>query len=375
MDYSGDINGGHGGADGCVTFLDPDNAGLADCFTGSPRVVGLAEKYEDFCTKISFADFVVIAAESVMNVTRENVLKLHPDRQAVDFRSKFKFGRETKAKCSDSLGKMPDAEEGCLAVRDTLVTRLGLTWDQSAALMGAHTIGGAAPDNSGYKGRWTEALASRLFDNSYYTSLVLKGWAPERAIGGNLNKNSWRRSDIGADELEKGKEMMLDSDMCLYHSFYDHYSDPNAFHAATAMSQKCACAWVRANQYYSAIFKYNNGEFCGSTELFIGPEELTDFELEIGEGVGHLGVVGETTLNFTKQRNLCCGISAFKEKQRIIEPSSDCGLPNAPKGTAALAVHNFANDEDEWIRVYHEAWGLATAKGREASLIDLKIHR
>jgi hypothetical protein len=376
MDYSGDSERACGGSDGCWIASDPDNAGLSDCFAGGPHVVGLAHVYQDFCNKISFADFIVIAAEGVMNITRENVLNSHPDRQALDFRSRFKFGRETKAECAYSFVKLPDAEEGCTAVNDSLVTRLGLTWDQSAALMGAHTIGGANPSNSGYRGRWTEARASRLFDNSYYTSLMLKGWAPERAISGNVNKNAWRRSDIGADEIGKGKEMMLDSDMCLYHSFYDHYSDPNAFHARTAVNQRCSCAWVDAKDNYNAIYMYNYGEFCGSTEFFANfSTELNDFGLEFGEGAGHLGLAGEVTLNFTKQRNLCCGISAFEEKQRIVEPSSDCGLPNAPKGTAALAVHSFANDEDEWIRVYYEAWAIATTKGREASLLDLSIHR
>ena len=45
---------------------------------------------EDFGIKMSLADFLVIAAEGVMNITRENVLKVDPQRQALDFRSRFK---------------------------------------------------------------------------------------------------------------------------------------------------------------------------------------------------------------------------------------------------------------------------------------------
>merc|ERR1719482_870151 len=175
MDYTGEPQLSSGGADGCLALIDPDNAGLSDCFTGGHSVVGLAQVYEDFCTKISLADFLVIAAEGVMNITRENVLKVDPLRQAVDFRSRFQYGRVTEEDCTSSLGLMPDAERGCAAVEDTLITNLGLSWNQSAALMGGHTLGGASTSNSGYKGRWTEATASRLFDNGYFISLALKG--------------------------------------------------------------------------------------------------------------------------------------------------------------------------------------------------------
>ena len=42
----------------------------------------------------------------------------------------------------------------------------GLTKRQTAALMGAHTIGGANRNNSGYAGAWVGG-AARVFDNRY----------------------------------------------------------------------------------------------------------------------------------------------------------------------------------------------------------------
>ena len=37
--------------------------------------------------------------------------------------------------------------------------------------MGAHSLGGASPKNSGYKGRWT-AAASNGFSELFYTNMI-----------------------------------------------------------------------------------------------------------------------------------------------------------------------------------------------------------
>jgi len=117
----------------------------------------------------------------VMNITREDVLKSDTGRKPVDFRSQFKFGRVTTTNCSHTLGLMPNAQNGCDAVSDSLVSALGLTWNQSAALMGAHTLGGMSVETSGYIGRWTSGDSSpfstmiimyRLFSQAGHLSLV-----------------------------------------------------------------------------------------------------------------------------------------------------------------------------------------------------------
>jgi len=372
-----------GGADGCLTLDDPDNAGLRDCLIGGSRFVGLTKIYENFCSKISLADFLVITAEAVMNITRGNVLKVDPGRQALDFRSRFKYGRTTQNSCDYSFGRMPDAERSCAAVKDTFLTQLDLTWDQSAALMGAHTIGGASASNSGYVGRWTEANASRLFDNGYYTSLVLKGWSPVESVLDNPLKNQWRRADIGADVPQKGYEMMLDSDMCLYHSLYFHESDPSEFHAGIARGQGCNCAWVRPVMYLDAITKYNSGQFCGTTQHYALEDPFLRQHTPVVPGaepdyeIPHPIVPGaEPNLNTEKQRLLCCGLDGpsgpgLESVQYAVDVSSDCGEASDPKGPAATAFIAFANDEDAWIAAYYEAWGLVTAKGMEDTLSPL----
>jgi len=351
MDY-GAIDGG---SDGCLYLPDGDNAGLSNCLAGTETVVGLLDAYESFCSRISLADFIVIGAEAVMNITRQNVLDDKPSHKGLDFRARFKYGRVTNPQCNSAIGVMPDAERGCDAVKDTMISKMGLTWTQAAALMGAHTIGQASLDRSGYNGRWVPAKSSLRFDNDYFLSIILKGWAPEKMVGGNDEKNQWKRVDIGTNEYAYGVEMMLDSDMCLYHSPYDVLVDPNPLRASTAGAQGCNCAWVRPLDHLEAI-AVNNNVFCGTTDLYPGLENL-------GFGTtGHLGIANENTLNFTKQRIICCGV----QEGIIIDPKIDCGLPNAPKGDAAAAIALFARDEDAWLATYYEAWEIATSNGHSS---------
>ena len=54
-----------GGSDGCINFKDADNTGLAQCLFDANMV----SLYEGFCTTVSLADFLVIAAEAVMGRT------------------------------------------------------------------------------------------------------------------------------------------------------------------------------------------------------------------------------------------------------------------------------------------------------------------
>merc|ERR1719401_609860 len=150
-----------------------------------------------------------------MNITRANALAetvVPEPRRAFDFRSRFQFGRLTRQQCPASIGKMPDAELGCDIIANVMLQNMNLSWNLSAALMGAHTIGLASPERSGYSGAWSDANSSRRFDNGYYTSIVLKGWAPDPVVEGNPEKNQWKRIDIGTDTMGLGREMMLDTD-------------------------------------------------------------------------------------------------------------------------------------------------------------------
>lgn len=67
MDYRSTGGVESGGSDGCINFSDEDNTGIADCLEAS----GLIGVFENHCTTVSLADFLIIAAEAVSGRTSE----------------------------------------------------------------------------------------------------------------------------------------------------------------------------------------------------------------------------------------------------------------------------------------------------------------
>jgi len=57
-----------GGSDGCINFSDPDNKGLAQCIYSSD----LQSVYGKWCDIVSLADFIIIAAQSVIGRLESN---------------------------------------------------------------------------------------------------------------------------------------------------------------------------------------------------------------------------------------------------------------------------------------------------------------
>mmetsp|Transcript_13932 Transcript_13932/g.24383 ORF Transcript_13932/g.24383 Transcript_13932/m.24383 type:complete len:534 (+) Transcript_13932:47-1648(+) len=348
------------GSDGCLYLNDGDNAGLAECLYKGSYDQDLGSAYEKHCSWLSLADFIVIAGEAVMNITRQNLLsEVDSTRQPLDFRSRFKYGRVTSTTCRNSLGQMPDAERGCNAVEDTMLRTMGLNWTLAAALMGGHTLGEAKLERSGYAGRWKEVTASRRFDNGYYTSMIFKGWGPDESVFGNPLRNQWTRVDIGGDSNRFGREMMLDSDMCLYFSSMDTEVPTKPLHAKTVKVRDngCNCAWARTNKKHKlGMDKYNDGMMCGHADPYPATARSLD--------PGHRGMPTLNTLNFTKQRALCCSMQHID----TYDPETDCH----PFGPASSAMTDFSNDEELWLAAYADAWGIATTRNHPM-LTSLKI--
>jgi hypothetical protein len=87
---------------------------------------------------------------------------------AKKFRDQFRYGRETAETCEWADGLMPDPEKGCDDVNSIFKEHMfkyradgsnNPNKDKkrlTAAIMGAHTLGSAKLDNSGYEGQWSE---------------------------------------------------------------------------------------------------------------------------------------------------------------------------------------------------------------------------
>jgi len=313
MDYAD----GQGGSDGCLDLFDPDNAGLPECLHSGHLGFSLQDAYQSHCSEISLADFIVLAAEAVITFSREYATEGNTD---IDLRSNFKYGRTTATTCHFAEGRLPNPEDSCSAVEETFVTRMGLSWRRSAALMGVHSLGRARPENSGYDGWWSDAVNSRKFNNNYYASIVGKGWMPEHL---SPNKNQWKRSDAGKDRgSTDGKEMMLNTDMCLAYT-----ADRRGREELNAASSNC-CAWTEEDNVRNAVRNYLGGEFCGSTN--------------IPNGAGD-------------QRELCCD----GERDNDI----DCGDFRDPEGPAINDVFDFASDEQAWLSTFVSTWKIVTENG------------
>lgn len=166
MDYR--VDGG-GGSDGCFNLQDDDNKGLQSCLT----IFGITGIYDKIVNElgysISLADFFVIAGEvSAGRLADDYELDQEGNYKAgtffAKFRDNFKAGRKT-AKVCDHVGRMPNPEHGCFGKGtgkdglkqifvDHIFKSAKWPWTYSTAINGAHTIGKASLENSGYEGFW-----------------------------------------------------------------------------------------------------------------------------------------------------------------------------------------------------------------------------
>jgi len=253
-----------------------------------------------------------------------------------EFKSNFQFGRTTKESCEDNP-PLPNPQDGCKANEVTFLAdnALNLTWRQTAALMGVHTLGKAHASNSGYSGWWTDEQSVAHFDNSYYLDVINKGWSP--SVVPSSVKSQWARGDAHKDDPELAHpQMMLNTDMCL------------AYKDVLAESSRC-CAWERfdvlkdagiEDQLSDAIANRSTPVFCGFENPFP---------------------------SFGLERGWCCNNQGGQSETLIPLQADDCvpGLKDGGKasGPAIQDMLNFAANEDVWLSEFVSTWSLATEKG------------
>lgn len=116
------------GADGCFDPTHPNNAGLDTIWSASTPLFQLHRtKY----SHISKADFWVVCGNAVIRQTSNGALNL---------KSSFRWGRRDAPSCSGSGQRLPIPSR-CSQVETVLLNRMGLSWNESVALLGAHAIG------------------------------------------------------------------------------------------------------------------------------------------------------------------------------------------------------------------------------------------
>ena len=370
-----------GGNDGCVNFQDPDNKGLKDCIIGENGHASIKDIYSHYCTTVSFADFMNIAAESLIAHTSSD-----KNGMRERFRNQFKFGRTTADYCLWN-NHLPNPEKSCIDVEDNFVKRLGLDWREAATLMGAHTLGRARAENSGYVGWWSDRENSGKFNNNYYTSMLLKGWIPQNnPSGSNDQKNQWMRSDKGGNSTRPKKpwdgvnnehqEMMLNTDMCLVYQPADaDFVEPDhslhLFSNSTGLTGGSCCAWVEAEHLllpdHIADLGCNDVEDCGCDDHSIDPrpeENKIRWDLPATHGI-----------KVPEEERKLTGSDDGKPKR--LPDCYNFEIPQGPPSNdkdrvsgwgAANAVIDFTRDEELFYKEFLEVWYKVTTKGYDTTL-------
>ncbi len=158
-------------ADGCVDVARAGNRGLLRVVTA------LDPLWLPYCSVMSRADFWHYAAK----VAIETACPYVPEIAAALFAPvtlgtlsgyaiPFRAGRLDRRACA-ATAALPNAEGGVAELQVSMMDRLGLGVEQLVALLGAHTLGGASAENSGYNGTWTDR--PDLFTTEYYKNLLV----------------------------------------------------------------------------------------------------------------------------------------------------------------------------------------------------------
>ena len=167
------------GCNGCINRDNPGNFGpMLDTLTVMDEI------YEDRVEDImSRADFYVLTALTALEQSLQFNNNNLTSNQITPPDFKFKYGRcdcdttpfsRKLLRFPDTIIDFPGGNFGHTQVMDFFREEFGLNNRLATALMGAHTLGGAAgPSASGFQGFWKEGqVESFRFNNRYYQLLV-----------------------------------------------------------------------------------------------------------------------------------------------------------------------------------------------------------
>jgi len=124
------------GSDGCIDWSHEHNGGLDDIWCNNRNACPFKAIYDDKYKPlgISRADYWIAGANCVIDITSIG------NSLGNSLRSNFKWGRIDNDDCEGSGDRLPDSS-GCDETERVLIQNMGLSWKETVALMGAHTLG------------------------------------------------------------------------------------------------------------------------------------------------------------------------------------------------------------------------------------------
>ena len=287
--------------DGCVHVDAPGNEGIQEA------IAMLDSVWRPWCGRMSRSDFWVLAAQTMMQETcpysnsrrgnNGHVLTagsssrrlaeandptaqakpLLAPRQLLKGASRhdhvifpFKYGRVDRPNCSYPLNasagggnpRLPDAEKNAGEIVRSLMTSMGLSVAETVALIGAHTLGAAARNRSGYNNSvWKDR--SDLWDITYYKILLtvpfsrrpgmgLRNPRTNASLAGEWENAGHGARNVGSFMLNTDMQLIYDLDPTVAGKFplscpaYAVTVDPGN----VVLSNASGCPFLRANPMY-----------------------------------------------------------------------------------------------------------------------------
>ena len=192
-----------GGCDGCLNLDNEDNAGLEDIVTL------LEEVYADnnFSELLSRADFwAYVGILAIERTVRNNNNNCDSDDCSVTTPVfNFQYGRVDcdTAPSTDADVGLPGSNLDYDGLTSYFEDNFGFNENETVALMGAHTLGGARRTNSGHSGSWVTGERG-WFNKNYYSIMIDAA-------------NAWTQTVITTIyQWDSDAGFMLNADMAIY---------------------------------------------------------------------------------------------------------------------------------------------------------------
>jgi len=119
------------------------------------------------------------------------------------------YGRTQASSIQAWPNRHPLPPEGFQGIGKHMVTRLGFSWEESVALIGAHCLGETHIENTGYHGRWVPTPAN-FFSNSFYQNLLHYDWYPTAVPCNSTSYGSGCNVEYVSDELPGAVMLITD---------------------------------------------------------------------------------------------------------------------------------------------------------------------
>ncbi|CAH1786262.1 unnamed protein product [Owenia fusiformis] len=194
-----------GGCDGCINLDNPENVGLDE------YINMIDEAFIVYSDIISRADFWALASITANERAAEDCRprgRCTPSIPMIEFQT----GRRDCATSPLSSAEhiFPDPHGGLDPTESFFASVFGFNRRESVAILGAHTLGRARRQNSGFRNPWVGR--ERTLDNDYYRELlnIDRNWNQVDVANGRNGGPKWQW--VHGD----GRRLMLNADMCLF---------------------------------------------------------------------------------------------------------------------------------------------------------------